>query len=142
MWPLSRIPALRGISASMHKIFEPLDFIAKLASLAPKPRVNLTRFHGVLLRASCPAPFGPACGCSKSLPAILSRRTANTASRSRPQVAARVKRKMTRNTRTKHRTSDARPGSVFCSSVLASLLHSTSSIHGVVQNRQPCHPWQ
>ncbi len=31
----------------MHKIFEPLDFIAKLASLAPKPRVNLTRFHGV-----------------------------------------------------------------------------------------------
>jgi len=26
-----------------------------------------------LLRASCPPPFGPACGCSKSLPAILSR---------------------------------------------------------------------
>jgi len=25
-----------------------------------------------LLRASCPTPFGPACGCSKSLPAILS----------------------------------------------------------------------
>jgi hypothetical protein len=25
-----------------------------------------------LLRASCPSPFGPACGCSKSLPAILS----------------------------------------------------------------------
>ena len=24
-----------------------------------------------LLRASCPAPFGPAFGCSKSLPAIL-----------------------------------------------------------------------
>jgi hypothetical protein len=28
-----------------HVIFEPLDFIAKLAALAPKPRVNLTRFH-------------------------------------------------------------------------------------------------
>jgi hypothetical protein len=28
-------------------IFEPLDFISKLASLVPKPRVNLTRFHGV-----------------------------------------------------------------------------------------------
>ena len=28
-------------------IFEPLDFIAKLAALVPKPRVNLTRFHGV-----------------------------------------------------------------------------------------------
>ncbi len=31
-----------------HVIFEPLDFIAKLAALVPKPRVNLTRFHGVL----------------------------------------------------------------------------------------------
>jgi hypothetical protein len=30
-----------------HVIFEPLDFIAKMAALVPKPRVNLTRFHGV-----------------------------------------------------------------------------------------------
>ncbi len=30
-----------------HVIFEPLDFISKLASLVPKPKVNLTRFHGV-----------------------------------------------------------------------------------------------
>ena len=30
-----------------HAIFEPVDFIAKLAALVPKPRVNLTRFHGV-----------------------------------------------------------------------------------------------
>ncbi len=30
-----------------HVIFEPLDFIARLAALIPKPRVNLTRFHGV-----------------------------------------------------------------------------------------------
>ena len=30
-----------------HVIFEPLDYIAKLAALVPKPRVNLTRFHGV-----------------------------------------------------------------------------------------------
>jgi hypothetical protein len=28
-------------------IFEPLDFIARLAALVPKPRVNLTRIHGV-----------------------------------------------------------------------------------------------
>ena len=28
-------------------LFEPLDFIARLAALAPKPRVHLTRFHGV-----------------------------------------------------------------------------------------------
>ena len=30
-----------------HVIFEPPDFIARLAALVPKPRVNLTRFHGV-----------------------------------------------------------------------------------------------
>jgi hypothetical protein len=30
-----------------HVIFEPLDFIARLAALIPRPRVNLTRFHGV-----------------------------------------------------------------------------------------------
>ena len=28
-------------------VFEPLDFISKLAALVPSPRVNLTRFHGV-----------------------------------------------------------------------------------------------
>ena len=28
--------------------FEPVDFIAGLAALVPKPRVNLTRYHGVL----------------------------------------------------------------------------------------------
>lgn len=27
--------------------FEPLDFLARLAALVPRPRVNLTRFHGV-----------------------------------------------------------------------------------------------
>src|SRR3989304_1499652 len=30
-----------------HVLFEPLDFIARLAALVPRPRVNLTRFHGV-----------------------------------------------------------------------------------------------
>jgi hypothetical protein len=28
-------------------LFEPLDFISKLAALVPSPRVNLTRFYGV-----------------------------------------------------------------------------------------------
>ena len=28
--------------------FEPMDFIARLAALVPKPRVSLTRYHGVL----------------------------------------------------------------------------------------------
>lgn len=30
-----------------HVIFEPFDFIARLATLVLRPRVNLTRFHGV-----------------------------------------------------------------------------------------------
>ena len=30
-----------------HVVFDPLDFIARLAALVPKHRVNLTRFHGV-----------------------------------------------------------------------------------------------
>jgi hypothetical protein len=32
-----------------HIIFHPLDFITKLAALIPKPRVNLSRFHGVFV---------------------------------------------------------------------------------------------
>ncbi len=28
--------------------FEPVDFVARLAALVPRPRVNLTRYHGVL----------------------------------------------------------------------------------------------
>ena len=30
-----------------HVFFEPLDYIARLAALIPKPRINLTRYHGV-----------------------------------------------------------------------------------------------
>jgi hypothetical protein len=30
-----------------HVIFQPMDFIARLAALVPPPRLNLTRFHGV-----------------------------------------------------------------------------------------------
>jgi hypothetical protein len=30
-----------------HVIFEPLDLIARLAALVPKPRAHLTRYHGV-----------------------------------------------------------------------------------------------
>ena len=33
--------------------------------------------HVMLLRASCPPPFGPAFGCSKSLRAILSSRSSS-----------------------------------------------------------------
>ncbi len=31
-----------------HVIFQPLDFIARLAALVPKPRVNLTRFARII----------------------------------------------------------------------------------------------
>jgi ribosomal protein S27E len=34
-------------NGTTHVIFEPLDFISRLVALIPKPRVNLTRFHGV-----------------------------------------------------------------------------------------------
>jgi len=34
-------------NGTTHVIFEPLDFMARLVALVPKPRVNLTRFHGV-----------------------------------------------------------------------------------------------
>jgi len=34
-------------NGTTHVIFEPLDFISRLVSLIPKPRVNLTRFHGI-----------------------------------------------------------------------------------------------
>ena len=47
-----RLPGFHSMPVSQHKrtthiILEPLDFIARLAALVPKPRVNLTRFHGV-----------------------------------------------------------------------------------------------
>jgi len=32
---------------STHVVLEPLDFVARLAALVPRPRLNLTRFHGV-----------------------------------------------------------------------------------------------
>jgi hypothetical protein len=32
---------------STHVVLEPLDFIARLAAPVPRPRLNLTRFHGV-----------------------------------------------------------------------------------------------
>ena len=51
-------PCARDIRASLHiktpyrdgttdVVFEPLDFMARLAALVPTPRVNLTRYHGV-----------------------------------------------------------------------------------------------
>ena len=39
-----KTPYNNGIT---HVVFEPLDFLARLAALVPRPRVNLTRYHGV-----------------------------------------------------------------------------------------------
>jgi len=44
---LQRIESECFGSGTTHVIFEPLDFMARLAALVPKPRANLTRFHGV-----------------------------------------------------------------------------------------------
>ena len=38
-----------------HAIFEPLDFIARLAALVPKPRINLKRLDE---KRSCFSPYG------------------------------------------------------------------------------------
>ncbi len=43
-----------------HAIFEPLDFIARLAALVLKHRVNLTRFHGVFVRGGLHQTVGTA----------------------------------------------------------------------------------
>ncbi len=34
-------------NGTTHFLFEPLDLLTKLAALVPRPRVNLTRYHGV-----------------------------------------------------------------------------------------------
>jgi hypothetical protein len=48
-------------NGTTHVIFEPLDFISRLVSLVPKPRVNLTRFHGVFApNSKCRALVTPA----------------------------------------------------------------------------------
>ena len=35
-------------NGTTHFVFEPVEFLAKLAALVPRPRANLTRYHGVL----------------------------------------------------------------------------------------------
>jgi hypothetical protein len=47
-------------------VFEPLDFIARLVALVPRPRINLTRYHGVFApRSQYRALLTPAIGGSK-----------------------------------------------------------------------------
>ncbi len=37
-----------------HVVLSPMEFMGRLAALVPRPRVNLTRFHGVLARGALP----------------------------------------------------------------------------------------
>ena len=37
-----------------HVVLSPIEFMGRLAPLVPRPRVNLTRFHGVLSRGGLP----------------------------------------------------------------------------------------
>ena len=37
-----------------HVVLSPMEFMGRLAALVPKPRVNLTRFHGVFSRGGLP----------------------------------------------------------------------------------------
>ena len=45
---LNEVPGLRRHLSwrGAHVVLDPLDFIARLAALVPRPRFNLTRFHG------------------------------------------------------------------------------------------------
>jgi len=49
-WVLSVPFPLRFLLArEPHVVLEAMDFVARLAALVPRPRVNLTRYHGVLV---------------------------------------------------------------------------------------------
>jgi Putative transposase len=68
-----------------HVVFEPLDFLSRLAALVPSPGVNLTRYHGVFapnhrLRARIVPGFTAPPHCSQrsiSIPNTRFRRCGN-----------------------------------------------------------------
>ena len=60
-----------------HVVFESLDFIARLAALVPRPRVHLTRYHGVFApRSRWRAAITPAGRVRGQRPAPARRRSA------------------------------------------------------------------
>ncbi len=52
-WTAPRLPRPKTVyrDGATHVIFGPLDFMARFAVLVPKPRANLTRFHGLFAGA-------------------------------------------------------------------------------------------
>jgi hypothetical protein len=57
-----------------HVVLDPLDFISRLAALVPRPRLNLTRFHGV---------FAPNCKLREN---IVPRREPKTQAPDQPRA--------------------------------------------------------
>ena len=45
---LRLLNAIRYRDGTTQVAFDPVDFVARLTALVPKPRINLTRYHGVL----------------------------------------------------------------------------------------------
>jgi len=72
-----------------HVVFEPLDFISKLAALVPSPRVNLTRFYGV---------FAPNSSCRAR---IIIRKKSKTTLENETQTEGEKRRAMTWSARLK-----------------------------------------
>jgi hypothetical protein len=64
-----------------HVVFEPLDFLARLAALVPSPRVNLMQYHGVFapnhrMRAQIgPSRRGAGTACSPARRGVGRRRS-------------------------------------------------------------------
>jgi len=49
---LDRVQCSRVLDGTTHLAYEPLDFLAKLVALIPRPRKNLVLYHGVLAARS------------------------------------------------------------------------------------------
>jgi hypothetical protein len=62
-------------NGTTHVVYEPLDFLAKLASLVPRPRVNPTRYHGVFAPNSAQRALVTRAGRSKGRASPACRRT-------------------------------------------------------------------
>lgn len=68
------------MKASTHVIFGPLDFIARLVALVPKPFVNLALFHGDLRRMAQVPQVGDLCEAKQMGPTRCSEKSGATGS--------------------------------------------------------------
>jgi hypothetical protein len=100
-----------------HVVFEPLDFLARLAALIPKPRVNLTRFQGVFAPNSkhraLITPAGRGTGC-KSTTANEPQDRTPTERHAAMSWAQRLKRVFTKSRRFRRHRCEDLPGLRRC----------------------------